>query len=185
MTRRALIAGFFACLLSSGGCGGAATRTATPSSYGEGGSLVGQPALDVEFSALHGSQALALRSLRGKVVLLDVWASWCLPCQEELPLLDEMAARLAGKDVEIVGLSVDDDPADAERFLERQSSWTLLLAYDPGQKIVGRFRTLSMPTSYVIDRQGVVRHVNAGYGPGDAQKLEAQLLALATDDRAR
>ncbi len=58
-----------------------------------------------------------LGELRGKVVLVDIWASWCAPCKEEMPLLDEMATRLKKKGVEIIAVSVDEDKESAQEFL--------------------------------------------------------------------
>jgi thiol-disulfide isomerase/thioredoxin len=140
---------------------------------------VGQQAPDTEFAALRSAGTISLSSLRGKVVLLDFWASWCAPCQEELPLLDDMAVRLKGKDIEIVGLSIDENKADAEQFLTRKSAWSLTLGHDPEQKTAEQFKPPKMPTSYVIDRKGVVRQMNAGFERADLKKIEAQLLELA------
>jgi cytochrome c biogenesis protein CcmG/thiol:disulfide interchange protein DsbE len=168
------------CALTLAACGGGGQPAASPS---EGGaSVVGQAAPDVEFSALQSAGTIKLSSLRGKVVLLDFWASWCAPCQEELPLLDDMATRLKDKNVEIVGLSLDENKTDAEHFLTRKSSWSLTLGHDPEQKVADQFKPPKMPTSYVIDRKGVVRQMNAGFERADAKKIEAQLLDLASAD---
>lgn len=166
-----------AALAATSACGGAAQRA--PNSAKDEASFVGQQAPDTEFAALRGNGNLSLSSLRGKVVLLDFWASWCAPCQEELPLLDDMAARLKSKDIEIVGLSIDESQADAEQFLTRKSSWSLTLGQDAEQKIASQFKPPKMPTSYVIDRKGVVRQMNAGFERADLEKIEAQLLELA------
>lgn len=144
-----------------------------------GDTIVGKMAPDVEFAPLLGGKALSLQALRGRVVLLDFWASWCAPCQEELPLLDEMAGRLSDKGIEILGVSIDDDKADAEHFLERQKKWTLKLGHDPEKKGADLFAPPKMPTSYVIDRQGIVRQMNAGFERADVEKIEQQLLTLA------
>jgi len=158
-------------------CGGAARPA--PSSANDESSFVGRLAPDTEFAVLRGTGTLRLSSLRGKVVLLDFWASWCAPCQEELPLLDDMAVRLKGKDIEVVGVSIDESQADAEQFLTRKGAWSLTLGQDPEQKIANEFKPPKMPTSYVIDRQGVVRQMNAGFERSDLEKIEAQLLDLA------
>jgi thiol-disulfide isomerase/thioredoxin len=159
-------------------CGGAALPAAN--SPDGGASLVGQPAPESEFAVLRGTGTLSLSSLRGKVVLLDFWASWCAPCQDELPLLDDMAVRLKDKGIQIVGLSIDESLADAEQFLTRKSAWSLTLGHDPEQKTADHFKPPKMPTSYVIDRNGVVRQVNAGFERADLEKIEAQLLELAS-----
>lgn len=90
-----------------------------------------------------------------------------------------MAVRLKSKDIEIVGLSIDESQADAEQFLARKSGWSLTLGHDPEQKTADRFKPPKMPTSYVIDRKGVVRQMNAGFERSDLKKLEAELLELA------
>jgi cytochrome c biogenesis protein CcmG, thiol:disulfide interchange protein DsbE len=172
--RAALLAASFAALSACGGAGQPAVKSGEDSS-----SFVGQPAPDTEFASLQGAGNISLSSLRGKVVLLDFWASWCAPCKEELPLLDDMAVRLKSKDVEIVGLSIDESRADAEQFLASKSAWSLTLGHDPEQKIAEQFKPPKMPTSYVIDREGVVRQMNPGFERADLKKIEAQLLELA------
>lgn len=167
-----------ACFLATSACGGAGQAAASPDSSDS--PLVGQVAPDTEFTSLQGKDDIKLSSLRGKVVLLDFWASWCAPCQEELPLLDDMAVRLKDKDIEIIGLSIDDSKADAEKFLKRKKSWALTLGHDPEQTVADQFKPPKMPTSYVIDRKGVVRQMNAGFERSDAKKIEAQLLELSS-----
>jgi cytochrome c biogenesis protein CcmG, thiol:disulfide interchange protein DsbE len=166
-----------ACFSALSACGGTAQPAAN--SGEDSSSFIGQPAPDTEFVSLQGAGNISLSSLRGKVVLLDFWASWCAPCKEELPLLDEMAARLKSKDIEIVGLSIDDSQADAEQFLASKSAWSLTLGHDPEQKTAEQFKPPKMPTSYVIDRGGVVRQMNPGFERADLKKIEAQLLELA------
>jgi peroxiredoxin len=168
-----------AVLLACSACAGAEQSAASPAASGSG-TAVGEQAPDVEFNALKDSGSIKLSELRGKVVLLDFWASWCAPCQEELPLLDDMSTRLKSKGIEIVGLSIDENKADAERFLTRKSSWALTLGHDPEQKVADAFKPPKMPTSYVIDRKGIVRQVNAGFERADAKKIEAQLVDLAS-----
>lgn len=172
--RAALLAASFAALVA---CGGTGQPAANPSE--DSSSFVGQPAPDTEFASLQGAGNISLSSLRGKVVLLDFWASWCAPCKEELPLLDDMAARLKSKDIQIVGLSIDDNQADAQQFIASKSDWSLTLGHDPEQKTAEQFKPPKMPTSYVIDREGVVRHMNPGFERADMKKIEAQLLELA------
>ena len=168
-----------ACLFGVAACGGGAKPAADASQ--DGTSIVGNSAPDVEFAPLRGDKALKLSALRGKVVLLDFWASWCVPCQEELPLLDDMAGRLSSKGIEFIGVSIDEDKADAEHFLERKKSWALSLGHDPEQTGAKQFNPPKMPTSYVIDRKGVVQHMNAGFERADIEKVEAQLTAASAE----
>src|SRR5579864_9542535 len=102
--------------LAVAGCGAATATTHADDAHQ--GAVVGDPAPDLQLTALHGGKDLRLSDLHGKVVLLDVWASWCAPCKEELPMLDDMADRLRKKGIEIVAVSVDDSRDDAEAFLQ-------------------------------------------------------------------
>ncbi len=165
-------------LMSAMGCGGGSGGgTNAPST--RSGSVVGQAVPDLALSPLSGGKAVRMSELRGKVVLLDVWASWCAPCKQELPMLDDMAARLRTKGVEIVAVSIDDNKEDAEVFLKSRPSWTIRLAHDPDGKVPSRLQPPKMPSSYIVDRRGVIRQVNAGFERADAQKIENRLMELA------
>jgi peroxiredoxin len=136
----------------------------------------GQPASDFDSATLAGAP-LKLSSLRGKVVLLDFWASWCEPCKKELPLLDKMAPRLHARGIEIIAVNIDDDKQKAADFL-RSHGLHLTVVADAGKKIVGAWEPPKMPSSFVVDKAGVVRAVHGGFEPGDEAKLEAELTAL-------
>ena len=161
-------------LLALGGC-------ATAGGAGGGGPAAGEgaPAPDLTLTGFYDKKPIRLSGYRGKVVLLDIWASWCAPCKEEMPQLDAMAARLRGKGIEILAVSVDEDRPAAESFLKTRHKWALTLAHDPEGAVPTQLQPPKMPTSYIIDPKGIVRHVNTGFQAGDADKLEAQLLELA------
>lgn len=159
-------------LLSCATTGGARLRAPE-------GPIVGQPLPDLPIAPLSGTNAVRLSDLKGKVVLLDIWASWCAPCQEELPMLDEMAGRLRGKGVEVVAVSIDEDREEAQRFVRSRQNWSLRFAHDPEGKVPGKLQPSKMPTSYLIDRRGILRGVNPGFERADAKKMETRLLELA------
>jgi thiol-disulfide isomerase/thioredoxin len=144
-------------------------------------SEIGQAMPDLTVSELNGKRKIRLGALRGKVVLLDIWASWCAPCKQEMPVLDDLARRLAGRGVEILAVSIDEDRAAAEAFLQSRPRWALRLAHDPEGSIPDRLKPPKMPTSYFIDRKGILRHVQAGFEPADAPDIEARLTRLAAD----
>jgi thiol-disulfide isomerase/thioredoxin len=148
---------------------------------GGGSTQVGQPAPDLTVEKLSG-KSVSVSSFRGQVLLLDVWASWCGPCKQELPMLDEMAARLRSKGVEILAVSVDQERANVLKFLAGRNHWSLTIAHDPKGEIAERLQPDKMPTSYVIDRQGIIREVNAGFAPSDAPRIESRLAELAGAD---
>jgi thiol-disulfide isomerase/thioredoxin len=155
---------------------GCATTTATRTHA----QTVGQPMPPLVFKTLAGATDIRLEELRGKVVLLDIWASWCGPCKEEMPVLDAIAARWKTRGVEVVAVSIDEDRAAAEAFLASRASWNLTLAHDPQGRVPEQLQPEKMPTSYIIDAGGVVRHVNAGFVREDAERLESRLGELAS-----
>src|SRR5687767_8102959 len=120
----------------------------------------GDRAVDFTLKDMDG-KSLKLSSLRGKVVLLDFWASWCVPCKKELPVLDAMAAKYAKdkKDVVIVTINIDQDRKNAEKFLSSAKVKNLRVLLDPDGAVAEQYDLPTMPTSYVIDKKGIIKHV--------------------------
>lgn len=164
------------------GTGASATQEGSNTARGARAAVaVGNPAPEIVVERLNG-QKLSLSALRGKVVLLDVWASWCVPCVQELPMLDAIARRLRGKGVEVLAVSVDQERANVIKFLETRPKWALTVAHDPGGAIADTLQPDTMPTSYAIDRAGIIRYVNRGFEPPDAALIEQRLTELAARD---
>jgi thiol-disulfide isomerase/thioredoxin len=147
-------------------------------SGGGGGAQTSQPMPDLTLKPMHGRGSIRLASLKGKVVLLDLWASWCAPCREELPLLDDLAHRLRGEGVEIIAVSVDEDRAAADELVSLRPRWHLTMVHDPS--VAELLNPPTMPSSYLIDARGRLHQVNAGFQPGDIRRIEADLRALAS-----
>lgn len=146
---------------------------------GSGQSAVGAPLPPLKVDGLSG-KTIDVASYRGRVLLLDVWASWCGPCKQELPVLNDMARRLKGEGIEILAVSVDQERANVEKFLRAQGGrWSLTVAHDPRGEIAELLQPDKMPTSYVVDRAGIVRYVNAGFLPEDAPAIERRLRDVA------
>lgn len=120
--------------------------------------------------------ALSSAALRGKVVVLDFWASWCDPCREAMPALERLHQRYRERGVVVLGVSVDRSASNAQRFLQR-TPVSFRVMHDDGQSIARRYRPETMPSTYVIDRGGVLRHVQAGYHEGDEQAIERAVRA--------
>lgn len=153
-------------------CGGAsAERAVEPAT-----SVVGA-AMDFEAQLLGGRGWLRLSDLRGRVVLVDFWASWCGPCRESFPFYAELRASLPGDDFEIVAVSVDDDRGRAEEFILEMGG-AFPAVWDAGQRIVAEWRAPVMPTAFLVDRHGVVRHLHRGFGPDAAAEITAATRAL-------
>ena len=105
-----------------------------------------------------------LTDLRGKVVVLNFWASWCAPCIEETPSLIDLQKRIASRNGVILGVSVDEDPSAYEKFLKDQHI-NYLTYLDPSKKIAADYGTSMWPETYIIDRKGVI--IRKIIGPQD------------------
>lgn len=110
---------------------------------------------------LDGRGELSLASLRGQAVVLNFWASWCTPCKDEAPLLQEAFERWRGKNVAFVGVDVKDFRGDARDFLARYGV-TYPNVYDGKGSTIGRYGVTGYPETYFIDAAGRVRHRIAG-----------------------
>jgi thiol-disulfide isomerase/thioredoxin len=165
-----------ALLLFTVGCG--SLGVAGGGGGGGPGPATDQPMPALVLRSMNGRGEIRLAALKGKVVLLDLWASWCPPCREELPLLDELAQRLRGQDIEIIAVSVDEDRAAADELVRTRPRWHLTMAHDPA--VADLLKPPTMPSSYLIDARGRLHEVNAGFERGDIQRIEARLRALAS-----
>ena len=114
-----------------------------------------EPAPQVQFQTLAG-QPFTLGELRGKVVLLNFWATWCIPCREEIPVLNAMQQELDGKGLKIVGASLEDTAAGVEEYQKdvRKFEYQVLVGGDDAK---AKFGGTPLPTTYLIDRDGRIR----------------------------
>ncbi len=120
-----------------------------------------------------------LGDLRGKVVIVDFWASWCEVCRTALPELDAVALRHRGEPLAVVAISIDRHASLAQRFLDDYLPQPHVeLLRDPGAEVMARFGAGGMPTLYVVDRDGIVRDVKAGYESQQLDSLEPLLRRL-------
>lgn len=129
-----------------------------------------------EFSArsLSGDKNHSLAQYRGKVVFLDFWASWCGPCQTSLPMLDELRKEFPADAFQILAVNVDKDPQKARAFLDRHPVGYPSVS-DPEGKLPETYGLPTMPSSYLIDRKGVVRYVHAGFRSKDIDEIRARI----------
>jgi cytochrome c biogenesis protein CcmG, thiol:disulfide interchange protein DsbE len=157
---------------------GCATGGGAAGGGGDPAHQVGAPAPEISVQGLTG-RTINVGSYKGKVVLLDVWASWCVPCKQELPMLDDIAGRLRRRGVEVLAVSVDQERENVLKFLRGRGKWALTIAHDPRGEIADRLQPEKMPTSYIIDRAGIIRYVNSGFVPSDADVIERRLVEVA------
>lgn len=107
--------------------------------------------------------SVSLALLRGKPVLLNVWATWCLPCKEEIPYLEKLHGAHAAKGLQIIGVSIDarGDEAKIESFA-RDFRMSYPIWRDPDERVNSRFLAIGVPSTYLIDRDGVLRWKHLG-----------------------
>lgn len=137
---------------------------------------VGQPAPEFALPNLK-QESVALSGLKGKVVYLDFWASWCGPCRKTFPWMNQINAKYAKDGLEIVAVSVDQDRGAAEQFLVKYPPEFQILL-DQTRKIAKLYKVKGVPTSFLIDREGVVRHSHLGMNEEHFAEVEAELQGL-------
>jgi len=118
-----------------------------------------------------------LPKLAGKVVYLDFWASWCAPCKASFPVINRWHQELASRGFVVLGVNVDDDAAAMQTFLKKNTV-QFPVVRDAAHKLVAAADVSTMPSSFMIDRQGVIRHAHSGFHAKDEAKLLAQINAL-------
>jgi len=118
-----------------------------------------------------------LDSLKGKVVLLDFWASWCSPCRQSFPWMNEMQRRYAGSDLLVVAINLDQDRKQAEKFLAAVPAG-FRVEFDPAGTLATQFGVTAMPMSFLIDRSGTVRERHSGFREALKAQREQSILKL-------
>jgi cytochrome c biogenesis protein CcmG, thiol:disulfide interchange protein DsbE len=136
------------------------TQLLTPAKHSVADPLVGHPAPNFTLVLLHsdsGKSALSLSNFKGKPIVLNFWASWCQPCKEELPLLENTWKQMQAekKDVVFLGIDFQESNSDATSFLQLYGI-TYLAGLDTDGSIAGKYRVTSLPQTIFIDRNGTV-----------------------------
>ena len=108
---------------------------------------------------------VSLGDLKGQVVMINFWASWCAPCRQEMPLLEQIHQKYQPLGFTLLAVNVEENSADGQAFLkERPVSFPVL--YDPANGISKLYDVVAMPSTVLIDRKGNVRYLHHGYKPG-------------------
>ena len=161
------------------GCGGAMGEGGPADAPSGGGALIGNPAPDFSVSAIQGAGRVSLAALRGKVVVLDFWGTYCGPCKASFPKLQGLNAKYGHSGLHVVGISEDeaDDKSKIAPFAAQYGA-KFAIAWDEDRSIAQRYKPETMPTSFVIDRKGVVRYAHVGYHDGDDVRIEKEVQEL-------
>ena len=138
--------------------------------------LAGQPAPDFALKSSTGEN-LRLSEYRGDVVMVNFWATWCGPCRQEMPLLDELYSRYQRVGFSLLGVNIDDDSRKAMNMIsELGVSFPVL--FDARKEVSKLYQVDAMPVTVIIDREGNVRYVHQGYKPGYEEKYLDEIRSL-------
>lgn len=122
-------------------------------------------------------KTLKLSDLKGEVVMINFWASWCGPCREEMPLIEGLHQKYKKLGFTVYGVNVDFKPKDAQEML-KAAKVTFPVGYDSKNKVSELYKIDSMPSTVMVDRKGNMRFLHRGYKPGYEQDYEKQIRQL-------
>ena len=137
------------------------------------------PAPDFSLRARNGGE-VRLSSLQGQVVMINFWATWCGPCRQEMPLLEQLQAKYGPLGFTLLGVNVEPDSAAATAWLKGVPvSFPIL--FDTRNAVAESFGVQGMPSSVFVDRAGRIRHVHRGYKPGDESQYADLIRSLVKE----
>ncbi len=138
--------------------------------------MEGQPAPDFALKSSSGEN-LRLSEYRGDVVMINFWATWCGPCRQEMPLLDELYTRYQRVGFNLLGVNIDDDSRRAMKMID-ELGVNFPVLFDARKEVSKLYEVDAMPVTVLVDREGTVRHVHHGYKPGYEEKYLDQIRSL-------
>jgi thiol-disulfide isomerase/thioredoxin len=135
------------------------------------------PAFDLPSS---GSKDMSLSDLKGQVVLINFWASWCGPCRQEMPVLEQLYKKYKPAGFTLLGVNVEPKSADAVGFL-KSTPVSFPILFDTDSKVSKLYEVAGMPSTVILDRTGKVRYVHHGYKPGEESEYQDQIRSLVRE----
>lgn len=129
----------------------------------------------------------SLADFKGQVVFLNFWASWCPPCKQEFPELNELANEYKDQKMKVVAINLDKSADRVTAFLERAQvkASSIVILQDPAAKVVANYVARSMPSSFIIDGQGKIRFVHFGYSAKDPAKWRTEVNQLLSEEKTK
>lgn len=131
----------------------------------------GDPAPDFRIQGPNAEEPFRLSDLRGRVVYVDFWASWCDPCRQSFPWMNKLYHRYADKGLVVVAVNLDESRAQARRFLDQVPA-DFPVVLDPEGTLAGKFGVEAMPSSYLVGPNGRILHRELGFRLGERERLE-------------
>jgi len=142
--------------------------------------LAAQPAPNLSLKTLDNA-SLKISDLKGDVVYVDFWATWCPPCRQSFPWMEEMYQRYSDLGFKVVAISLDNKREVIDQFLNTMKV-NFTIAHDPSGESANEFKVKGMPSSYLIDRKGNIYMTHMGFNDRDKEKLESEIKNLITKD---
>ena len=134
---------------------------------------------DITLATLSGAP-LHVADLKGQVVLLDFWASWCIPCRKSFPAVDALHRELKPRGLEVVAVNVDEQQKNADAFLAKYPH-TMTVALDPRGNAARAFDLQAMPSTLIVDRAGRIRYTHQGYSEKTIGQFRSEVLQLLAE----
>ena len=126
----------------------------------------------------NGGQQVALSSLKGKVVMVNFWATWCVPCRQEMPHLQALYQKYNGLGFELLAVNVEKNNAEGARKWLEETPVTFPVLFDPENQVTKLYKVQTMPSTVLIGRDGTMRFIHHGYKPGYENDYQTEVRAL-------
>ena len=123
-------------------------------------------------------KAIDLSQYKGQVVMINFWATWCGPCRQEMPLLEDIYKKYKPMGFTLVGVNVEPDAKGAEAWLSKQKPVSFPIAFDTESKVSKMYKVAGMPSTVIVDRKGNVRALHRGYKAGDENFYLTQIRTM-------
>ena len=125
-----------------------------------------------------GGKAIDLTQYKGQVVMINFWATWCGPCRQEMPLLEDIYKKYKPMGFTMLGVNVEPDSKAAEAWLAKQKPVSFPIAFDTESKVSKMYKVAGMPSTVFVDRKGNIRIMHKGYKPGDENIYLTQIRSM-------
>ena len=136
---------------------------------------IGKAASTFSLTSVNGGNKMAIE--KGKVTIVDFWATWCEPCKKSFPKYQELYVKYKASGLEILAISVDDEKKEIPDFIKTYGA-KFPVGWDEGHTVADCYKPPNMPSAYVIDKNGVVKFVHNGYHDGEEKELEKEIKSL-------
>lgn len=134
-----------------------------------------------ELTFLDGKSAEDWEAMKGEVIYVDFWASWCPPCIKSFPFMSQLTHEFKDKGLKVIGINLDENLEDAKAFLAKHLVNFPILV-DESKQCAQDFGVIAMPSTYIIDKRGFVRHIHRGFRAGETETLRILIEQLLVED---